>query len=89
MSFEIQKRFFSLCEEHIDVAINNKTLCARRYLKLQKLILQQFEDLNKAVYLLKASCRNFKPSKVKKPYTTFEFDYYDSLDFRFEKAHKN
>jgi len=52
----------------------------------KKLILQQFEDLRKAVYFLKASCKKFKPYKVSKIYTPSELEYYDSLAFRFEKS---
>ena len=52
----------------------------------KKLILQQFEDLSKAVYLLEASCKKFKPYKARKKYTPSELEYYDSLAFRFEKS---
>jgi hypothetical protein len=51
-----------------------------------ELILKEFNDLKKAVYLLKTSIRKFKPYKVKKIYTPVELEYYDSLAFRFEKS---
>jgi hypothetical protein len=50
------------------------------------LILKEFNDLKKAVNLLKASIRKYKPYKVRKIYTPVELEYYDSLAFRFEKA---
>jgi hypothetical protein len=50
------------------------------------LILKEFNDLKKAVYLLKASIKKFKPYKVRKIYTPVELEYYDSLAFRFEKT---
>jgi hypothetical protein len=50
------------------------------------LILKEFNDLKKAVYLLKASIKKYKPYKVRKMYTPLELEYYDSLSFRFEKA---
>jgi hypothetical protein len=50
------------------------------------LILKEFNDLKKAVYLLKASINKFTPYKIKKIYTPVELEYYDSLAFRFEKA---
>jgi hypothetical protein len=51
-----------------------------------ELILKQFNDLRKAVYLLKTSIGKFKPYKLNKIYTPVELEYYDSLAFRFEKA---
>lgn len=50
------------------------------------LILKEFNDLKKGVYLLKSSIKKFKPFKVRKTYTPLELEYYDSLAFRFEKA---
>jgi hypothetical protein len=50
------------------------------------LILKEFEDLKKAVNLLKASIERFKVYKVGKIYTPNELEYYDSLSFRFEKS---
>lgn len=50
------------------------------------LILQEFEDLKRAVTLLQASMKKFKPYKVRKIYTPDELEYYDSLSFRFEKS---
>jgi len=50
------------------------------------LIFKEFNDLKKAIYLLKSSVKKFKPYKVKKNYTPVELEYYDSLAFRFEKA---
>jgi hypothetical protein len=50
------------------------------------LILKEFNDVKKAVYLMKASIKKFNPYKVKKIYTPVEFEYYDSLAFRFEKV---
>jgi hypothetical protein len=50
------------------------------------LILKEFSDLKKGVYLLNASIKKFKPYKVRKNYTPVELEYYDSLAFRFEKA---
>ena len=50
------------------------------------LILKEFNDLKKGVYLLKSSINKFKPFKVRKTYTPLELEYYDSLAFRFEKA---
>ncbi len=51
-----------------------------------ELILKGFEDLKKAVGLLKASIKKFKPYKPRKIYTPDELEYYDSLSFRFEKG---
>lgn len=51
-----------------------------------QLILKEFNDLKKAVFLLKASIKKFKPYKPKKVYTPDELEYYDSLSFRFEKS---
>jgi hypothetical protein len=51
-----------------------------------ELILREFNDLKKAVYLLESSIRKFKPYRVRKIYTPVELEYYDSLAFRFEKA---
>jgi len=50
------------------------------------LILKEFENLKKAVILLEASIKKFKPYKQKKTYTPEELEYYDSLSFRFEKS---
>ena len=51
------------------------------------LILQEYTDLKKAITLLKASIKGFKPYKTeKKIYTPKELEYYDSLSFRFEKS---
>ena len=50
------------------------------------LILQSYDDLKKAITLLKASVKKFKPYKVEKIYTPKELEYYDSLSFRFEKS---
>lgn len=50
------------------------------------LILREFSDLQKAVHLLNASIRKFKPYSVRKRYTPVELEYYDSLAFRFEKS---
>jgi len=50
------------------------------------LILREFNDLKKGVYLLKSSINKFKPYKVRKTYTPVELEYYDSLAFRFEKT---
>lgn len=50
------------------------------------LIFQEFEEINKAVILLKASIKKFKPYKTNKIYTPDELEYYDSLSFRFEKS---
>jgi len=50
------------------------------------LISREFNDLKKAVYLLKASLRKFKPYRVNKIYSPVELEYYDSLAFRFEKS---
>lgn len=50
------------------------------------LIFQEFEDLKRAVMLLQASIKKFKPYKVRKIYTPDELEYYDSLSFRFEKS---
>lgn len=52
----------------------------------KELILQEFEDLKKAVMLLKASIKKFRPYKAGKIYTPDELEYYDSLSFRFEKG---
>ncbi len=48
------------------------------------LISQEFEDLKRAIMLLQASVKKFKPYKTKKIYTPNELEYYDSLSFRFE-----
>jgi hypothetical protein len=50
------------------------------------LISREFNDLKKAVYLLKASLRKFKSYSVNKIYSPVELEYYDSLAFRFEKS---
>jgi hypothetical protein len=50
------------------------------------LISREFNDLKKAVYLLKASLRKFKSYRVNKIYSPVELEYYDSLAFRFEKS---
>ncbi len=50
------------------------------------LILQGYNDLKKAMMLLKASVKKFSPYKVGKIYTPKELEYYDSLSFRFEKS---
>lgn len=50
------------------------------------LILKEFEDLKKAVYLLEFSIKKFKPYRLRKIYTPQELEYYDSLSFRFEKS---
>jgi hypothetical protein len=50
------------------------------------LIVQEFNDLKKAIVLLKASVKKFKAYKPKKVYTPDELEYYDSLSFRFEKS---
>ncbi|MFH1096613.1 MAG: hypothetical protein V1749_03830 [Candidatus Desantisbacteria bacterium] len=52
----------------------------------KELILQEFENCKKAVILLKASIKKFKPYKTGKIYTADELEYYDSLSFRFEKG---
>lgn len=52
----------------------------------KNLILQEFEDLKRAIILLKASIKKFKPYQTKKVYTPAELEYYDSLSFRFEKS---
>jgi hypothetical protein len=52
----------------------------------RELILREFNDLNKAVSLLKASIRKFKPYRIRKIYTPLELEYYDSLAFRFGKT---
>lgn len=50
------------------------------------LILQDYDNVKKAVILLKASVRKFKPYRIEKIYTPKELEYYDSLSFRFEKS---
>ncbi len=50
------------------------------------LILQEFEDFKRALMLLQASVKKFKPYKTRKIYTPDELEYYDSLSFRFEKS---
>lgn len=50
------------------------------------LIFQEFEDIKKAVVLLKSSIKKFKPYNANKIYTPDELEYYDSLSFRFEKS---
>ncbi|MEW5766358.1 MAG: nucleotidyltransferase substrate binding protein [bacterium] len=52
----------------------------------KELIFQEFEDLKKAVILLEASIKKYKPYKIHKIYTPEELEYYDSLSFRFEKS---
>lgn len=52
----------------------------------KELISKEFEDLKKAVLLLKTSVKKFKPYKPKKIYTSDDLEYYDSLSFRFEKC---
>jgi hypothetical protein len=50
------------------------------------LISREFNDLKKAVNLLKASLGKFKSYRVNKIYSPVELEYYDSLAFRFEKS---
>ncbi len=50
------------------------------------LILQEYADFKKAIALLKASIKEFKPYKTERVYTPKELEYYDSLSFRFEKS---
>ena len=50
------------------------------------LILQEYEDLERAIMLLQSSIKKFKPYKTRKIYTPDELEYYDSLSFRFEKG---
>src|SRR4030067_986412 len=50
------------------------------------LILQSYDDLKKAITLLKASVKKFKPYKVEKIYSPKGLEYSDSLSFRFEKS---
>lgn len=52
----------------------------------KKLILKEFKDLKKAIDLLDASVKKFKPYKLRRIYTPQELEYYDSLSFRFEKC---
>ncbi|MFH1258625.1 MAG: nucleotidyltransferase substrate binding protein [Elusimicrobiota bacterium] len=52
----------------------------------KKLIFQEFEELKRAVFLLRASVKKFKQYKTTKVYTPDELEYYDSLSFRFEKS---
>lgn len=50
------------------------------------LILREFEDLKKAVGLLRSSTDKFIPYDAKRIYSPEELEYYDSLSFRFEKS---
>lgn len=50
------------------------------------LLLQELEDLRKAITLLRFSIKKFKPYKTRKKYTPDELEYYDSLSFRYEKS---
>ncbi len=52
----------------------------------KNLLLQEFEDLKRAITLLKESIKKFNPYKVEKKYIPDELEYYDSLSFRFEKS---
>jgi len=52
----------------------------------KNLLLQEFEDLKRAIILLKESIKKFHPYKTEKKYTPDELEYYDSLSFRFEKS---
>ncbi len=52
----------------------------------KELVLKSFEDLNRAVYLLKDSLDSYKPYEPSKEYLPKEMEYYDSLSFRFEKS---
>ena len=52
----------------------------------KSLILKEFEDVKKAINLLKASIKKFVPYDLKKIYTPEDLEYYDSLSFRFEKC---
>ncbi len=49
-------------------------------------VLRSFEDLKRAVALLKSSLESYKPYDPAKEYSPSEMEYYDSLSFRFEKA---
>ena len=51
----------------------------------KNLLLQEFEDLKRAIILLKESIKKFNSYKTEKKYTPDELEYYDSLSFRFEK----
>lgn len=50
------------------------------------LISEEFKELQRAIILLRASVKKFKPYRVRKTYTPAEMEYYDSLSFRFEKT---
>ncbi|MEW6684733.1 MAG: hypothetical protein AB1393_00820 [Candidatus Edwardsbacteria bacterium] len=50
------------------------------------LILQEFENLRKAIILLRVSIKRYKPYRTGKIYTSDELEYYDYLSFRFEKS---
>lgn len=50
------------------------------------LLLKEFDDLKKAIFLLNSSVEKFEPYKLEKIYTPEELEYYDSLSFRFEKC---
>lgn len=52
----------------------------------KNLLLQEFEDLKRAISLLKESIKKFNPYNTEKKYTPDELEYYDSLSFRFEKS---
>ncbi len=50
------------------------------------MIYQELEEVDRAVKLLQASVKKFKPYKKGKLYSADELEYYDSLAFRFEKS---
>jgi hypothetical protein len=50
------------------------------------LISERFKELQRAIILLRASVKKFKPYRARKTYTPAEMEYYDSLSFRFEKT---
>ncbi|MBU1122029.1 MAG: hypothetical protein ABIH71_00615 [Candidatus Omnitrophota bacterium] len=52
----------------------------------KELLLKEFDDLKKAIFLLDSSVEKFKPYELGKIYTPQELEYYDSLSFRFEKC---
>jgi len=52
----------------------------------RELIVKQFSDLRKAVFLLRSSVDKYEPYDLEHIYSADELEFYDSLSFRFEKC---
>jgi len=52
----------------------------------RELIVKQFSDLRKAVFLLRSSVDKYDPYDLEHIYSADELEFYDSLSLRFEKC---